>query len=54
MSEEQIERRVETGMDVLNRQYMDGRITTAEYENGVRRLSQWASQQYHRLRTIGA
>jgi hypothetical protein len=54
MSEEQIERRVETDMNVLDRQYMDGRITTAEYENGVRRLSQWASRQYHFMRTMGA
>jgi hypothetical protein len=42
MTEEQIERRVEIFMDALDRLFMSGSITKADYDSNVRDLNAWA------------
>ncbi len=46
MSEDQIERHVEHSIDRLDAQFMDNRISEAEYNAGIIRITQWASRQY--------
>jgi hypothetical protein len=45
MSEEQIERAVESRTNALDRRLMRGAITQAEYDAEMRALSRWADQQ---------
>ncbi len=45
-TEEQIEARVEKTMDILDKQYINGDITTPHYEFHVKQLNIWADGQY--------
>ena len=47
MSEDQIERHVERAFDRIDAQFMDNRISQAEYEKEVIEITKWASRQYH-------
>jgi hypothetical protein len=49
MSEEKIERQVESKMDSLDRQLMSGRLSQREYDQKVKDLNKWAEQQYELL-----
>lgn len=49
MTEEQIERRVESRMDSLDARLMSGRLSQAEYDAETRKLSRWADEQYKRV-----
>lgn len=46
MTSEQIERHVEKRTDRIDAMYMDGKISTSEYETAMRNLSTWADFQY--------
>lgn len=46
MSEDQIERRVEREMNVLDRAFMRGDITQLAYDEMVDELCQWANREY--------
>jgi hypothetical protein len=46
MTEHQIETHVERTIDRLDAQFMDNRISEAEYNAGIIRITQWASRQY--------
>jgi hypothetical protein len=43
MTEEQIERRVESMVDHLDRLLMSGQMTQGDYDAAMRSLDQWAS-----------
>jgi len=49
MTEEQIERRVEMRVDLLDSLLMSGRLTQAEYDDEMKRLHDWAENQYRIL-----
>ena len=42
MNEEQIERRVEISTDAIDRKFLRGEMTQAEYDGAMRELSRWA------------
>jgi hypothetical protein len=46
MTADQIERRVERRMDLLDRHFLAGRLTQAEYDSEVKALNKWAEKQY--------
>lgn len=46
MTEDQIERRVEARVDRLDSLLMSGRLTQAEYDEEMKRLNDWAEEQY--------
>ena len=46
MTEDQIEAKVESEMDRLDRKLMNGKITQDEYDDAVYTLDKWADQQY--------
>jgi hypothetical protein len=46
MTEDQIEAKVESEINRLDRQLMDGKITQEEYDDAVYILDRWADQQY--------
>lgn len=50
MTEEQIERRVESRMDALDRKLMRGELTQTDYDKAVSELDAWASEQYRKVR----
>jgi hypothetical protein len=47
MTEHQIETYVERAFDRLDAEFMDNRITEAQYEARVLELARWASRQYY-------
>jgi uncharacterized membrane protein len=49
MTEDQIERLVETTMDNLERRYLAGEMTEAEYGYRVRALDLWAADEIARV-----
>ena len=49
MTEDQIERRVERRVDILDSALMSGRLTQAEYDDEMKRLHNWADDQYRVL-----
>ena len=49
MTEEQIERRVEMRVDLLDSLLMSGVLTWAEYNKEMKRLNDWAEEQYRIL-----
>lgn len=46
MTEDQIERRVEARVDLLDSLLISGRLTQAEYAEEMKRLNDWAEEQY--------
>jgi hypothetical protein len=46
MTEEQIERRVESMVDHLDRLLLSGQMTQGEYDAAMRSLNQWAEDQW--------
>jgi hypothetical protein len=52
MTEDQIERRVETRMNTLDRQFMSGELSQTEYDLAVKELDQWAKDQLDRDQTL--
>lgn len=46
MTEAQIEAKVESEMNKLDRQLTSGKITQEEYDDFVYRLDRWADNQY--------
>lgn len=50
MNEEQIERRVEFKMDKLDRAFMAGSMSQAEYDDAITELDKWASMESRRAR----
>ena len=44
MTEDQIERRVEAGMDALDRKLLSGKLTQAEYDEATSKLNDWATK----------
>lgn len=48
-SADQIERRVEMRVDALDSLYMSGRLTKAEYDDRMKRIHDWADNQYRIL-----
>jgi len=48
MTEDQIEHRVEREMDRLDRNFLRGEYSQAEYDQRVSYWVRWASQQYRR------
>ena len=51
MTEEEIERRVERSMDMIDRKLMAGTMSQAEYDQAVKDLNAWAERQYSKRRT---
>jgi hypothetical protein len=51
MTEVQIERHVETIMDLLDARLMSGCLSYSEYNQEVQRLREWADRQYDALGT---
>lgn len=49
MTEDQIERRVEMIMDSLDARLMSGSLSQSEYDQEVKRLNDWAEEQYRIL-----
>lgn len=52
MTEDQIERRVEARVDLLDSLLMSGRLTQAEYDEEMKRLNDWAEEQYRALESL--
>jgi len=52
MTEDQIERRVEARVDLLDSLLMSGRLTQAEYDEEMKRLNDWAEEQYGALKSL--
>lgn len=50
MSEEEIERSVESKMNALDRKFMNTAMTQAEYDAEVRKINEWAENEYRTLR----
>lgn len=46
MTEDQIERRVESKIDAIDRAFMTGRMTQAEYDAAIKAVDVWATMQY--------
>lgn len=46
MTEDQIERAVESRTDRIDRLYMAGHMTTAQYEYECKTIIEWAADQY--------
>ena len=46
MTEEQIERRVEKMVDHLDRVFLSGAMSQADYDEEMRSLDEWAREQY--------
>ncbi len=51
MTEDQIERRVETRVDTADRAFVTGRITQEEYDRQIRAIHDWAGAQYAQKRS---
>jgi hypothetical protein len=49
MTEDQIERRVETRMNALDRKLLMGVLTQDDYDLAVKQLDQWAQAEYSTL-----
>ncbi len=52
-TEEQIDKRIERTMDVLDKQYLSGDLTEAHYQFHLTQLNRWADAQYAILRKYG-
>lgn len=52
MTEDQIERRVERRVDMLDSMLMSGRLTQAEYDDEMKHLHKWADDQYRILECL--
>lgn len=52
MTEDQIERRIEARVDLLDSLLMSGRLTQAEYDEEIKRLNDWAEEQYQALKSL--
>jgi hypothetical protein len=50
LTEDQIERRVESRMNSLDARLMNGSLTQAEYDKETHALNQWAEAQYNARR----
>ncbi len=48
MTEDQIERRVETSTNAIDASFMAGRITQEQYDKQMRELAEWADKQSKR------
>lgn len=54
MTEDQIERKAERAMDYLDRQFMAGVYSQAEYDRKVKELDAWSEGQWKRLDHVTA
>lgn len=52
LTEEQIERAIERATDTLDRVFMSGGMTQAEYNGELQLLEQWASDAYRSLAMV--
>jgi len=52
MTEDQIERRVERIMDTLDARLMSGSLSQSDYDQEVKRLHDWAEEQYRILKSL--
>jgi len=51
MTEHDIEIKVEKMTDRIDRQYMEAKITDLEYRAELKRIDQWADEQYKAMAT---
>lgn len=49
MTEDQIERRVESMVNRLDEQFMSSDMCQSEYDDEMRKIDQWATQQYRMI-----
>jgi hypothetical protein len=50
MTEDQIERRVESMTDAVDREYLSSNMTEAGYRHRLKQIDDWASLKYYELR----
>jgi hypothetical protein len=50
MTENQIERRVESMTDAVDREYLSSNMTEASYRHRLKQINDWASLKYYELR----
>ncbi len=49
MTSEQIERTVEARTDMIDRRFMNGKLTQEEYNKEIKDLSAWADRRYSEI-----
>jgi len=49
VTEEQIERHAELRMDALDRAYLNGGMTEADYSEGIRAIDNWCRGEYRAI-----
>ena len=52
-TEEQIERRVESAIDRLDRHLLSNQITQEQYDRDIVSIDKWAEQQYQHSKLMG-
>ncbi len=54
MTEDQIERKVERAIDVLDRLFLAGKVSQEAYDAEIVAWDKWADQQYRHAKTIAS
>lgn len=49
MSEDEIERHVERATDIVDSDFMAGKLTQSEYDEEMKRISDWAERKYSEI-----
>jgi hypothetical protein len=53
LTEEQIERKVESAIDRLDRHLLSNQITQEQYDRDIVSIDKWAEQQYQHSKLMG-
>jgi len=53
LTEQQIERKVESAIDRLDRHLLSNQITQEQYDRDILSIDKWAEQQYQHSKLIG-
>ena len=53
LTEEQIERKVESAIDRLDRHLLSNQITQEQYDRDIVSIDRWAEQQYQHSKLMG-
>jgi hypothetical protein len=53
LTEQQIERRVESAIDRLDRHLLSNQITQEQYDRDIVSIDKWAEQQYQHSKLMG-
>ena len=54
LSEDQIERRIETMFNALDKVFLAGHLTNEQYHEETKAIDAWAEMQYRKLEQINA